>query len=273
MPDNFQTHLLKRREIFSRFPTREVVGVLDLTLDDDNVGLLPQMTINSVHELVADLRGSKWAGFVARERFPGDHDWPLAYLARAAWDAGTTPSGVARDLLLAICGEGCAEGMMETWQRVEAATATFEGNDYGFTFPVPGMLMKHWKAGPIPGYLGDARNHYEKALEAARGALAKSTPAGRGYLSFWVGRLEFAVGYVKTVEAVRRAATAEAATQRQEALKETEASLTFLRDALEAYVRVARNRTDLGAIAVVNEYGYRSLKTKIADLKRAGLAP
>lgn len=270
MPDNFQTHLLKRREIFSRFPTQEVVGVLDLTLDDDNVGLLPQMTVNSVHELVADLRGNKWAGFVARERFPGDHDWPLAYLARSAWEPGTTPSGVARDLLPAICGEGCAEGMLEAWQRVEAATATFEGNDYGFTFPVPRMLMKHWKAGPIPAYLGEARSHYQEALDGARKALSKSSPAGRDYVSFWVGRLEFAVGYVKTVEAVRRAATAEAAKQSQKTLQEAEASLSLLRDALEAYARVARNRTDLGALAVVNEYGYRSLKTKIAELKQAG---
>jgi len=268
MPDNFQTHLLKRREIFSRFPTQELVGVLDLTLDDDNVGLLPQMTINSVHGLVADLRRSDWAGFVARERFPGDHDWPIAYLAEAAWKADTTPVAVARDMLMALCGEGCVREMLDAWQNVESATATFEGNDYGFTFPVPGMLMKHWKAGPIPAYLGEACSHYQKALDATRGALAKSTPTGRGYLSFWIGRLEFAVGYLKTVEAVRRAAaTAAAAGQRQEALTETESAINLLRDALEAYARVARNRTDLGAIAVVNEYGYRSLKAKIADLK------
>ena len=82
--------------------------------------------------------------------------------------------------------------------------------------------------------------------------------------------VERAVGYVKTVEAVRRAATAEAAKQSQKTLQDAEASLSLLRDALEAYARVARNRTDLGALAVVNEYGYRSLKTKIAELKQAG---
>jgi hypothetical protein len=267
MPDNFQTHLLKRREIFSRFPTQEVVGVVDLTLDDDNVGLLPQLTINSVHELIADLRSNKWAGFVARERFPGDHDWPLAYMSKAAWDSDMTPLRVARDLLLPLCGERCAEEMLEAWQGVEAATTTFEGNDYGFTFPVPGMLMKHWKPGPIPAYLGEARSHYQSALDSATKALNRSTPTGRAFVSFWVGRLEFAVGYVKTVEAVRRAARAEAAHQPGEAFKETESALSFLQNALQAYANVARNRTDLGAIAVVNEYAYRSLETKIAHLK------
>lgn len=38
------------------------------------------------------------------------------------------------------------------------------------------------------------------------------------------------------------------------------------KEALEAYARIARNRTDLEAIAVVNEYGYRALKDKIEEL-------
>jgi hypothetical protein len=268
MPDNFQTHVLKRREIFNTFPTKEIPGSLTLTLDDDNIGVMPQLTTKPVHELVQDLRRNGWAGFVARERFPGDHDWPLAYLARAAWDPEVTPDAVARDQLGGVCGEGCGDDMLHAFHEVEAVTAIFERSNRGFSFPVPGMLMKYWKAGPVPAYLAEARSGYQRALEAARRAQAKARPEGRRHVDFWVGRLEFALGYVETVEAVHRAATAEAASQRREALKQTKRALALLRGALEAYARVARTRTDLGAIAVVNEYGYRALKAKVAELRK-----
>ena len=45
--------------------------------------------------------------------------------------------------------------------------------------------------------------------------------------------------------------------KRAEAAKHADEALSLLRGGLEAYVRVARNRTDLGAIAVMNEFGYR----------------
>lgn len=80
--------------------------------------------------------------------------------------------------------------------------------------------------------------------------------------------MEFALGYANTVEALHRGALAEKAGRRQEALSQARNGLETLREATEAYVRVARNRTDLGAIAVLNEYGYRPLKAKVAELVR-----
>ena len=268
MPDNFQTHVLKRREIFGTFPTTEVAGVLHLTLDDDNVGVMPQITISAVHELVKELRKG-WAGFVARERFPADHDWVLAYLSRAGWDAEATPDAVAADFLQGVCGQPCGVSLLEAFREVEAATTAFEQSDYGFGFPVPGLMMKHWRRpGPIPEYLSQVRNHYQSGLDAARRAHQQAKGAGRSLAAFWIGRLEFAVDYVNTVVAVRRAATAESSGQTEEALREVQEALRTLGSALESYARVARNRTDLGVIAIVNEYGYRPLLEKSAALER-----
>ena len=269
MPDNFQTHVLKRREIFSTFPTTEVAGVLHLTLDDDNVGVMPQITISAVHELVKELRKG-WAGFSARERFPADHDWVLAYLSRAGWDAEATPDAVAADFLQGVCGQACGEALLEAFRDVEAATTAFEQSDYGFGFPVPQLMMKHWRRpGPIPEYLAQVRDHYRKALEASRRAHDQSKGAGRSLPAFWIGRLEFAVGYVNAVEAVRLAAEAESSGHNEEALNYVRHALRSLKAALESYARVARNRTDLGVIAIVNEYGYRPLLEKSTELGAA----
>ena len=168
-----------------------------------------------------------------------------------------------------VCGQPCGVSLLEAFREVEAATIAFEQSDYGFGFPVPGLMMKHWRRpGPIPEYLSQVRNHYQSGLDAARRAHQQAKGAGRSLAAFWIGRLEFAVDYVNTVVAVRRAATAESSGQTEEALREVQEALRTLGSALESYARVARNRTDLGVIAIVNEYGYRPLLEKSAALER-----
>jgi len=137
-----------------------------------------------------------------------------------------------------------------------------------FAFYVPGMMMKFWRPRPIPAYLSNVQRDYGQALEAARRAAEKANPEGRWYPDYWVGRLEFALGYANAVEALHRGGAAEAAKKSGEALGEAEKALALVRAAVESYARVARNRTDLGAIAVMNEYGCRALKGKIAELNK-----
>jgi hypothetical protein len=267
-PENQPEHFLPRAEILSTLNTEKVPGFMHVTLDDDVVGLVPQLRPTILHKVIQELHRRGWTGFVARERFPGDHDAALTYLARAAWDQGAAPDAVARDLMQAVCGEGCAEDMLAALRGVESATLNLATNKVDFSYYVPGMLTKFWEAGPTPAYLAQVERDYEQALGAAQRAWAKAKPEGRWYPDFWIGRLEFALGYAHTVEAIHRAATAEEAKKRHETLIETEKALESLRRGLQAYARVARNRTDLGAIAVVNEYGIRALKAKIAELDK-----
>jgi len=283
-PENQPEHFLPRAEILSTLNTKKVPGFMHVTLDDDVVGLVPQLRPTVLHKVIQELHRHSWTGFVARERFPADHDAVLAYLARAAWDESATPDAIARDLVRAVCGEGSVEDMVAGLNLAESATLSLatgraegpvaEGAvwsqrlDVPFAFYVPGMMMKFWRPRPIPAYLSRVQRDYGQALEAARRAAAKSKPEGRWYPDFWVGRLEFALGYANAVEALHRGAAAEAAKKPGEALAEAEKAMASVRSAVESYARVARNRTDLGAIAVMNEYGYRALKAKIAELKK-----
>src|SRR5690606_12328936 len=128
-----------------------------------------------------------------------------------------------------------------------------------FSFYVPNMMMKFWQPEPVPSYLTRVRHDYQEALEAAERAVSGSRPEGSWFPSFWLGRLEFALGYADAVEALYRGATAEAAGDRVGALKYAQEALEKTKVAIESYARIARNRTDLGAIAVMNGYGYRAL--------------
>ena len=88
-------------------------------------------------------------------------------------------------------------------------------------------------------------------------------------------------GYFDTIEAVKKAATAEKAAKDAgekgdkrlfkaklgEAIELTKAAQTTAFQAIEALAGVAKSRADSGAIATMAEYVYRPLKKKADDLR------
>lgn len=264
--DYTPARIVQRREVLRNVPSREIPCSLIYTLHDDNVGVLPQLTTGSLHELTMDLRRYGWAGFSTRYWLIGDHDPCVAYLSRASWEETATPEAVYRDQIRAACGEACVEDLLTVFREVEATTLGLEWHGLGLTFPVPGMMMKHWTPGTLPPELAEDRQGYRRALTAAKRARRKASPSGRSYVDYWVGRLEFGIGYLDTIEAVRQAATAEAERD-PAALPLAEKALETARQALAAYARVARDQSDRGALAILNEYVYRPLQAKVAELK------
>ncbi len=266
--DYTPSRIVKRRNVLKDMPAKKIPSVLIYTLHDDNVGVLPQLATHSLAELTKDIREQGWAGFSTRYWLLGDHDPCVAYLARAAWDAKVTPVEVYRDQVACVCGDEAVDDMLKVFSEVEAATETLEWHGLGLTFTVPGMMMKHWTPGGLSPELKWVRPHYQAALDAAQIALSKTTPAGKPYIDYWVGRLEFGIQYMDAVEAVRSAATAEASGDAVGAQAEAVRALDLVTRALESFARVARDRSDKGAIAVMNEYVYRPLRAKVAALNQ-----
>jgi len=143
------------------------------------------------------------------------------------------------------------------------------------------MMMQHWTPDPLTKARPEDRAGYRRALAAVRKVPAPSRPEGRAYIQYWIGRLEFAVGYLDAVEAVKKAAKAEKAANDakakgdsqgfavnlREAEQQANVAVTTVVQAIEAFAGVAKNRADLGAIATMGEYVYRPLKRKAAQLR------
>jgi hypothetical protein len=209
-----------------------------------------------------------------------DHDPCIAYLSKTAWHANVTPEQVYTDQIRAVCGDVAVEPMLEAFRELERVTVALEDHGLGLTFPVPAMMMKHWASGSLPSELAEDRRGYRRALSAVRRVPTPTRPEGKDYINYWRGRLEFGIGYIDTIEAVRKAATAEqAAKQAKEngdeneyhaqlkaAIELTKASVETARQTLEVFARVAKNQSDRGAIATMAEYVYRPLKQKAEDL-------
>ena len=265
--DYTASNILRRPGVLAKFPDESFPATLIFTLHDDNVGVLPQLTASSLHDLATEMKRYGWAGFTTRYWMIGDHDRTVSYLARTSWERTVTPDEVSRDQVSKVCGRGCVEDMLTVFHEVEAATVVLEQHALGVTFPVPGMMLKHWTDEPFSAGLTEVRDCYSRALTAARSASLKTAESGREYVDYWLGRLEFGIEYLNAVELVRQAARAEAGGRGGDAAELAGDALDTVRRAIEAQVRVARDQSDRGAVAVLNEHVYRPLRGKLEELQ------
>ena len=167
--DYTPSRIVARQKVLKEVPGQKVPALLIYTLNDDNIGPVPQLTTGSFYTLTQDLIQYGWAGFSTRYWNIGDQDSNVSYLSRAAWEAGVRPGETSRDQLRAVCGEACIAPMLDAFDQVQKATIGLEWNALSFSFPVPGMLMKYWKPTSVPTALPEcARSKQQRKSQTAQ---------------------------------------------------------------------------------------------------------
>jgi hypothetical protein len=256
--------VVENRTLLKSVPTNAVPSSLILTLADDNVGVLPQMTCTSLHALVDELRTGGWEGFSTRYWIAGDLDYSVYYLSRASFNPAITPRQALDDLVTPALGEGTAAPTMKAFDLMEQATTLIDQNDIGFSFPVPNMIMKHYaRSQPVPEWWGKAKEMYLAAMDEMYRVNTRTREGNRDFSLYLARRCEFGAEYFNCVEAVRKAGLARAKGDKEMQLAELEKAVESLHAALNALAAVARSNSDRGVIAVLNEYGYRPLKKEL----------
>lgn len=259
------------REVLAAVPVRGVRNSLFFTLSEDNVGILPQLATSDLHTLVGRLRQPGWEGYSTRCWIPGDVNPTLHYLSRAGFDATTTAKSAHEDLFSAICGEGVTARLELGFRKIEEATTLTDDNDFGFSLPVPDVVMKHYNSKDAPPeWWKKAKGLYAGAMDEMYRAKQRSTGAGADpILLYHAKRCEFAVHYLNCVEAVRLAGQAKAVGDAEKQIEELEKATEAIYNALNALGEVARDSSDRGVIAALNEHGYRPLKAALAAAEKA----
>lgn len=232
---------------------------LILTLADDNVGILPQITLQSIHVLLQSIREAGWDGFSTRYWLTGELDPAIHYLARASFDASVTPSSAYDDLYTPICGEGTHQRVAICFEKIEKATEIIDKNAIGFAFPVPGMLMKHYRRGEVPNWLQEVKPLYNDAMIEAFRAIVHSEVGGRPAVRFQARRLASAVNYLAAVEAVCLAGAAKKAGDRDQLLEQLDTAAEAMYEAIDQVGELTHDSCGIGLIAVMNAYGYQAV--------------
>ncbi len=264
-------------EVLDTVPADKIRCRQIFTLEDDNIGLLPQLATKPFRELAAHIRTRGWEGFVTRFWTIGCHDLTAHYLSRSSWDTGVTPESSCANLIARLCGEACVELMLQAWELIEANTDAFDRYDGGafdkhginFAFTVPSMMMKHWDARqPMADAFEEVRRKYNQAWRAVKKAETLTKPTGKTFVKYLLGRLRFGVCYIDAVKAVAAAGVADKEGRKTDTLAEMEKALVSIREAIEAYASVAADNSDRGAVAALNEYCYRPLRNKLAEINQ-----
>ena len=263
--DYTPARIVKRQDTLAALGGKTIPATLIYTLHDDNVGLMPMLSTASLHKLNVILRKNHWAGFSTRYWIVSDHDPCVAYLARASWNPQATPQSVYADLAEKVCGKDCVKDILAGLQELEDTTVLMEMNCMGLAFATPAMFAGHMAAGPMNADYATIREGYRRALSAMQRAKSITRKAGEPFIDYWIGRLEFGIGYFDCIEATRRAFSLKAEGKNAEAAEEIEHAVDISRSMLESYARVAQDRSDIGSIATMVEYVYRPLKAKAEE--------
>ena len=268
--DYTASRVLGHRELIRQSPTKDVPVSLILTLADDNVGVLPQLATSSIHQLLPELCDSGWAGFHTRYWTVGEQDPAIHYLARSSWDRSLTPDQSYTDQVRHVCGAESVKPALESFALLEKITLGLDQHALGFGFPVPSMMTRHYSSGGLTEPMQKEHKRYRQALNLMQQAHQRSRLEGQPYTGYLVGRLQFAVHYLDAVAAFGATGRAEKAGDTDVARNEIDKAYRSIRKALKSYVAVARDHGDLGAVALMNEYCYRPIRDKRAELQ-AGL--
>ena len=255
--------------------------VMTTTIEDDNVGFLPQMVTPSLHKTVQKMREYGLKGFCFRQFDISQHEASMAYMIESAWDRNITPDDAYQRYAHDIAGDRAAKHLTEAFHELESLAASANGL-MGLAFMFPHLYSKHWKKGSTPN---SQWMEYVKMLRPIehllRKAVADSTSKGRKYVERYLNFVVFARKFISTLHVIRSARESYDRAQNLKREKPnhleyhklinytadllSEAEISSER-ALQTWIKVIADPTDLGTLAGLNAYGHDWLRGKSSEV-------
>lgn len=265
-------------DCMERLDASKVPASLVLTLQDDNVGSMPQVATGSLHILAQNMKRLGWRGFLTRHWPVGDLDPPAAYLARTAWQE-TTPQAVYEDHFGQVYGPKAAPTLCQAMALLEETTVILDLDYLSLFFPVLGNVLRSLEAqAPMAEGLFHVRATYEQVGRLLERAEAHVTaPAGKAELAYWRSRVAFAVQALVEKEWVHRGGVciheargtwdaAERARLTAEAGSCYDRAVAAGEAALRATASQIRDESDRNNLAAYYHFFVREVREKAAEL-------
>jgi outer membrane protein assembly factor BamB len=158
------------------------------------------------------------------------------------------------DLVTPMCGEGVAERMWLGFQEIAKANELIAKHDPRLGIPAPDMLTRHLNSKEaLPEWLTQVKTHYLNAMNEMYRANTRAREGSRSLTLYHAKKLEFTFHFITCIENLYKAH--DSATRAESLI----AAVESIYNALNSYADAARDSGDRGAIALLNEHGYRVL--------------
>ncbi len=235
-------------------------GTVEIAPGPAQPSLLPQFDLQSLAKRFDALRTQK-SGIIARIVVPGDLNASIHFLSRASFTDALTPTDALSTLATPICGAEVDERLRKGFEAAAEAASLIAANDPALAVADARMIARHLvSTEPPPAWWKQARDLYTSAMNEMYRANTRARDGARPWTLYHAKRFEFAIHFLTSLEAARKAAPLKG-DPRAEAL---EPAIEAMYNALNAYAEVARDPSDQGAIALLNEHGYRPLLKALA---------
>ena len=260
----------------------KVPAVLIVTLQDDNIGSVPQVATENIHVLFQALQRLGWRGIFTRHWPIGDLDPTAAYVARASWDAGVTPRAAYEDHFTHVYGAASTESLCQVMRILEDATIVLDLDFLSLFFPILGIMCRSVEAEEsMPVGLFHVRAMYEECRRILLRLRDEPGPAaGKAELAYWISRLDFAIQALAEKELlceggmqVHAARAAREASDAKEAAQHLAQAQDLYRRAIEAgeaalhaAASQVRDDSDRATLAAYYHFFVREVKEKVAEL-------
>lgn len=262
------------------------------TVNDDNVGFLPQFNTTQLHRIVRGMKKFGVKGFWFRQFDISEYEPVMAYLAEAGWDRTASPTKTYRRQVGRICGEAAVEPMLRAYRLLEK-TLDDANAAIGVGFMMPHLVAKYWRNGlekPNPKWLKTMDRliaAYRRIEPVVAKALAASEPRGRQYAGDVLAFVQFARLYCLCVRDVHLGGIAYAAVEAMDqpskarkthtidqyneqlclAAKLLAGALENLEQATRLWADTVRDATDIGSLLGLNVYGLDWLRGKADEIR------
>ncbi len=232
--------------------------------------VLPTIRLAGLQQELPEIRSRHNLGFIVTSWGLSDLDLTAYWLSRMTSDRVLSRVELCQSLLDPVCGEGVAQRFELAVELIQEASDRLNSSDkaFGTTDHQTATVLSD-STEPIPEWWLQVREKYLNAMNEMYRANTRARDGGRQLTLYWARRCEFGYEYMNFTEAVRNANIAEKNNDFPKQIAELEKAIESLNNALNAMAAVARSNSDRGLIAVLNEYGYRPLKKKLAEAEEA----
>ena len=229
-------------------------------LGSPTTSVLPEFSASRLEADFKTIQAAHSEGFTATAVMPGDLNAAAHFLSRAAYDPALTTKQAFEQLVTPICGDGVSERLWLGFEHVAHAAQLISQNDPALGIPLDKMWLRHLasKSAP-PEWITKVKNHYADAVSEMYRGNTRTRNGARPFILYHAKRMEFALHYLTAIEALQNAGYATSQNKAEASAEATDAAVEGIYNALSAQADAARDPSDLAAIALLNQLGYRPL--------------
>lgn len=258
-----------------------------VTVEDDNVGFMPQVNTPALHRIMRKMRQHGLMGYSLRHWLISKHEQALGYMVDSAWDRTATPRRSYRRQIERVCGPAAVAPMIAAFERIEKTVDLVDAT-IPLGFLTPGLLKRAWDEGE-----SGPKRELDKLISIYSGvvvlldkAAKVSAPRGKRYVESWRAYIAFAWRYLEAVQCVRRSRQARAQAEklaggggRAAVIDEYDRCLTLssqhmaaaatrMEEALRLWRDGIRDPSDRGMLAGLNAWGLDFVRGKASELRQ-----